>query len=222
MFANSLSELAQAWSQWASGQEVSARLLWGMRILWWGRIAKIVGLVSALTVVVEIVGPTRLRAFGRSLHEGFRPSVAIGQIRQIARWWAEFAQWLFMRTGKTGKGTGELDRRGPTVVTVLAFPLILVFGFWYYVVPVWSLASWWVLLLRSLLVFFGTGFLCGAVLPLMMLGCVTLSMLAMMLLDVIVIERVARVLEHYRFEKLIKALALLLLIISFHFDLLAS
>jgi hypothetical protein len=55
-----------------------------------------------------------------------------------------------------------------------------------------------------------------------MLGCVTLSMLAMMLLDVIVIERVARVLEHYRFEKLIKALALLLLIISFHFDLLAS
>src|SRR5262249_25606678 len=60
--------LWEAWSIWLSGSSVSDQILWGMRILWWGRLGKALGLLAGLTVLLEVIGPERLRQFGPSLH----------------------------------------------------------------------------------------------------------------------------------------------------------
>ncbi len=55
-----------AWSLWFSGQEVDPQLrLWFMSILWWGRVGKIAAFIGGLTVILDLVGPERLRQWGR-------------------------------------------------------------------------------------------------------------------------------------------------------------
>ena len=57
-----------AWGLWFSGKNVADQMLLGIQILWWGRLGKIVGLLSALSIIAEIIGPQKLRKFGKSLH----------------------------------------------------------------------------------------------------------------------------------------------------------
>lgn len=57
-----------AWHRWLNGENVSGFYLWGLQILWWGRIGKLISFFSALAVVTEIVGPERLRNLGGNLH----------------------------------------------------------------------------------------------------------------------------------------------------------
>ena len=60
--------LLTAWQRWLSGETLTAVNLWGLPILWWGRIGLIAQFVAALTIATEIIGPERLRAFGKQLH----------------------------------------------------------------------------------------------------------------------------------------------------------
>jgi hypothetical protein len=56
-----------AWFLWFSGQEVDPRLrLWFMSILWWGRAGKIAAFLGGLTVILDLIGPDRLRRWGRA------------------------------------------------------------------------------------------------------------------------------------------------------------
>jgi hypothetical protein len=45
--------------------------MWGHRLLWWGRIGKIMEFAAGLSIVVDILGPQRLTAIGDSLHDWF-------------------------------------------------------------------------------------------------------------------------------------------------------
>ena len=54
-----------AWSQWFAGREVDPQLrLWFMSILWWGRVGKIAAFLGGLTVILDLIGPDRLRTWG--------------------------------------------------------------------------------------------------------------------------------------------------------------
>ena len=57
----------QAWALWWQGLDLRDHVLWGVQVVWWGRIGKVVGLLSAFSIVAEIVGPSRLRAAGGQL-----------------------------------------------------------------------------------------------------------------------------------------------------------
>ena len=73
--------LLEAWSLWLRGQTLGSYYLWGVQILWWGRVGKIVGLLSALSVFAELIGPERIRVFGKSLHSQFTVTKAWQIIR---------------------------------------------------------------------------------------------------------------------------------------------
>ncbi len=53
--------LYDAWRAWISGTEVRDHVLWGISILAWGRIGKILEFLAAITVVAEIIGRERLK-----------------------------------------------------------------------------------------------------------------------------------------------------------------
>lgn len=56
-----------AWQQWWSG-ELSADEVWaGWRLLYWGRLGKIVAAAAALVILADIAGESRLRSIGETL-----------------------------------------------------------------------------------------------------------------------------------------------------------
>ncbi|WP_214317564.1 hypothetical protein [Nonomuraea sediminis] len=56
--------LIQAWQMWLDNVQVSQDTLYGWSILALGRMGKVVAFLSGLTVVLDIIGPERLRRFG--------------------------------------------------------------------------------------------------------------------------------------------------------------
>lgn len=59
--------LLEAWQVWLSGQPTNELILWGVSIFWWGRIGKILQTVGFVTLIAEIIGPERIRAFRNSI-----------------------------------------------------------------------------------------------------------------------------------------------------------
>ncbi len=56
----------EAWRQWAAGDDIEDKAMMGITILWWGRIGKIVAFVGGGTFVLDLIGPQRLREWGRN------------------------------------------------------------------------------------------------------------------------------------------------------------
>ncbi|SED59742.1 hypothetical protein SAMN04489727_8519 [Amycolatopsis tolypomycina] len=56
------------WMRWWAGEKVDGAQLWGLPMLVWGRIGKGLQFAGGLTVVLDLVGPERLRAFGKRLY----------------------------------------------------------------------------------------------------------------------------------------------------------
>lgn len=49
-----------AWHHWLNGENVAACYLWHFPILWWGRVGKVVSFISALAVIAELIGHSRI------------------------------------------------------------------------------------------------------------------------------------------------------------------
>jgi hypothetical protein len=57
----------EAWRLWFSGQQLpSDAVLWFMTLRWWARAGKIATFLGGATVLLDLAGPDRLRAVGRS------------------------------------------------------------------------------------------------------------------------------------------------------------
>ncbi|MER6006317.1 hypothetical protein ABT120_47770 [Nonomuraea angiospora] len=51
----------EAWSLWSAGTDIKSRILWGLEIYKWARLAKVAALLAGLAILIDIVGPVRLR-----------------------------------------------------------------------------------------------------------------------------------------------------------------
>ncbi|MEU5695443.1 hypothetical protein [Actinosynnema sp. NPDC020468] len=60
-------EPLRLWGRWLSGEKVDDARLWGLPMLVWGRTGKLLQFAAGLTVVLDLVGPERLREFGNRL-----------------------------------------------------------------------------------------------------------------------------------------------------------
>lgn len=171
----------EAWQLWFSGQSANSFLLWGMQILWWGRLGKVVQLVSALTIVAEIVGPQRIVKFGKSLHPEFT----------FQRAWADTKR-LFIDTSQNIEAVFRTrkDRDGLYyTLRELKSDLCYITSF------LLSLLWYCYRLYRSSSILF---------------------------MNSLMIEPLAWILERPYINNLIKVISILLLLIGFHFDPLAS
>jgi hypothetical protein len=68
----------EAWATWFNGQEVDphANML-GVPMLWWGRAGNIATFVGGATVLLDIIGPERLRAWGQRPDRLLKPSKSV-------------------------------------------------------------------------------------------------------------------------------------------------
>jgi hypothetical protein len=64
---NPLQNWLHSWSLFFQGADVRASYLWGVQVLWWGRIGKLLTFFAGLVIVLDVVGPSALnRATERS------------------------------------------------------------------------------------------------------------------------------------------------------------
>ncbi len=70
-----MDDLVSVWSIWAEGGKPTT--LWGVEILWWGRIGNIIQFVGALMVIAELIGPERLSEFFESAFIRVRPKLVL-------------------------------------------------------------------------------------------------------------------------------------------------
>jgi hypothetical protein len=69
--------LVHAWRVWSAGLSAGAEPLWGHTVLWWARMGKLLQFVAGLVVVLDIVGPNRLRSVGKRAGASLRDVRAV-------------------------------------------------------------------------------------------------------------------------------------------------
>ena len=80
--------LLEAWKLWFSGDLPANTILWGINILWWERIGKLMQLLGAATIIADIIGPEKIRRFGTSLQSTITPNTLIQFLKQCFDWYA--------------------------------------------------------------------------------------------------------------------------------------
>jgi hypothetical protein len=59
----------ELWERWAGGEQLADTRLWGWPLLGWGRLGKVFQFLAGLTIVLDLIGPEPLRAFGARLRD---------------------------------------------------------------------------------------------------------------------------------------------------------
>jgi hypothetical protein len=243
-------DLLEAWRLWGSGQPTADLVLWGLPILWWGRIGKLAQFAGALTVVLDLIGPARLRAWGRALHPGAaddRLRDALARTGRVAQLLAELA------TLPKEIDLEEAKKQSQRILSIEQELQTHGVGGWSagWLGPlIWFISSWllpalpavlFVLLTRVFDPLARSGPVVGGILIVMVLlaGVVTalaskklskpvatgvylIKPLLGIVIDFLLARPVAALLDTQQPGLLIKWLGVLLLVAGFHFDLLAS
>ncbi len=207
----------EAWASWIRGDAISSKLLWGCSILWWGRIGKMVGLVSALTILAEIVGPQRLRQTGTAMHGHFELRRTGQYIFSAARWTLLMWKDLLSRPGSKAEreARDEANQMGADNLNFVVMPLAgVIVG-----IIVGLSSGWWSGLVAGFFVLVMGFFTIG---PILTTSIIITVMIAATLLDLLFIEPLAWTLEHKHLGTIIKVASVILLLLGFHFDFLAS
>lgn len=68
-----------AWRLWADGNEALRNTeLWGLPVFWWGRIGKVLAFLAGFTILLDLIGPERIREYSKNIalrlrrHDGKR------------------------------------------------------------------------------------------------------------------------------------------------------
>jgi hypothetical protein len=215
-----MSDYLQAWSVWFSGEHTEHLRLWGISMLWWGRIGKFMEFFAACSILTEIIGPERLRAFGKSLH--VTSQSAKERLKKMVQ--------SFFSGPRHRTTTHTLHRKSRSKLSrFVGQHLLLCLGFLFTVWITIGLAktpwssfggfSW------GLLAYFF--FTCMAltagilIVAVIYIAAIPASILAVFI-DSFLIVPFAWVLERQNIENIIRLGSVLLLLIGFHFDLLCS
>lgn len=90
-----------AWARWAAGDPMLRNAdLCGLPVLWWGRIGKVSAFLAGMTLILDIIGPERLRQFSERYLERRRPRRGFGRPAAVAAVAGVILAWAIIRPGK--------------------------------------------------------------------------------------------------------------------------
>jgi hypothetical protein len=197
--------LFEAWHNWLSGHLDPELSLWGIRLFWWARIGKILQIVGAVTVVVDIIGPRRLRRLGTQLKK-------LSAVRKLQdSQGAIFKRLLSSWRGRPREILWKEIIADPLLTLNAMLMLAAAVAAWYFS-PFPSVAA------RIILAFVAVIFADWVLVYLLVAA---FNMIAIPVAAVLV-ELPANLLSRKTFVWWIRLFAGLLLFVGFHFDLLTS
>ncbi|MEV8607307.1 hypothetical protein AB0383_05000 [Amycolatopsis sp. NPDC051373] len=81
-------DLLHAWREWFAGHDTAQLRVFGIAVLWWGRIGKTLEFVGGLTVVIDLLGRQRMETFHASLRR---------RRRRLGRWIPRWVRTVLRR-----------------------------------------------------------------------------------------------------------------------------
>jgi hypothetical protein len=210
--------LMQAWQLWLLGTDLHDHTMYGVKMLWWGRGGSILGAASGMTILAEVVGFERIAAFSDRLNASID---AISFRPVLAGWRAWNRAWqgyLFADAGSAREKELEIEAEkhsalmiansvGALALTIVAYLLYFRGTAWYLFVPV------------LLLVF---GLLGAFIVPFLIALALVVTSGLVRGFDLLVVEPLCFLTSRSRIAGVVRLLSIVLLLVGFHFDLLAS
>jgi hypothetical protein len=210
--------LTEAWRLWAQGHLTEDTVLWGLRLLWWARIGKLLQCAGGATIVAEIIGPDRLRVFGNSLHGRFTLASAGKYMRDGLLWYRAMFKYAFLTKGGSPEEKEALAKTSEyyadKINFIVSFPVMGLIWYLYH-----NRFSWLAQIIGGLFIY------CVVFVTLSPVATVLLIVTVLSLgvvFDSLIIEPIAWLLERPALDRWTKIVALLLLLAGFHFDFLTS
>jgi hypothetical protein len=88
-----MDQLIRAWSSWLAGHPAGSDSLWGISIVGWGRAGKLLEFTAGLVILVDVIGPERIRRWGLSLRRS-SPRDALRIVRAGVVWIPPLVHYL--------------------------------------------------------------------------------------------------------------------------------
>lgn len=206
--------LIEAWIHWKEGLLQPNFLLWGHQILWWGRIGKIIQFIAVISIVAEIIGPNKIRDFGNSLHGTFTLKTAKTYFSDIWNFLCLFIKSIFLHKEEYQNAYQEAKKYVSSSIHKLSIPLfILVSGIY-----LWHKLDWWQIILAMAFIVYAAVYFA---LPIAIVF-ITCFVICGLMFNYFFFRPIAFVLDQDQLERIIKVISLFMLIVGFHFDMLAS
>ncbi len=220
--------LFDAWRLWLEGNQLTDLRLGWWSILWWGRAGKILMAGAIVTLLLEIIGPETLRQLGESLRKPYWDRSPLVPARRLWDWGED----MFRVTIEGREITSFFPR---TTITWLIFGAcaLVSLGFGSLLYQLWS--SWdfnggweWKIIpiavlslvaVTSIIIF---GLLALLVVPPLALSVIIIAVGAFGSVLALPVDALARGLDRHNLNLWIKLFTAIVIIIGFHFDLLAS
>lgn len=209
--------LIEAWKIWLAGDLPTNTVLWGISMLWWERIGKLMQVLGAATIIADIIGPEKIRRFGASLQSTITPATLVQFLKQCFDWYIIIFGKTILKEftdepskAQPDRSYSRLDRLNYTICLLLTLLIIAIADLF---VLGWAFPIEFVIIYIGLLI---------SVAPLLtVLSVVSFTFLGL-LINTLLIKPVAWILEHPALDRDTKIASLLLLLVGFHFELLAS
>jgi hypothetical protein len=205
--------LGEAWARWFEGP-IATGELWDIPLFWWGRIGAMMQMIAAAAILVEIIGPVRLREFAKALRQA-SPKGPLEGLRNHSLAWYRL-QRDFGRARRNSREEAQLAGR------VMAHRGTLINAIFTLVIVATMMIAWSERDLAS--VFAGAmiyGLLFLFLTPFLILILSTFASALGIAVHGLIVG-IAWILERRSLDKTVKLVSLLLLLAGFHFSLLAS
>jgi len=201
---------------WKAQQLPLDTVVGGLSLLWWGRIGKIALFVGSLTVVAELIGPKRLREFGAKLHD------AIGD-KYIKNTFSSYKKWLlatsiFWTSLDDEKVDKAMKESGNYKVDYIFTAWMLIAMIVSIVIALKVTTNWFMITILFLI-----GSIAGVLSGLVIVTLFSIiTLLFIVVMEYLIIEPVAWLLERKQLDVFIKLFSLMLIIFGSAIDLLIS
>ncbi|MGB3491584.1 MAG: hypothetical protein WBA57_02565 [Elainellaceae cyanobacterium] len=209
--------LIEAWKIWFSGDLPANTILWGISVLWWERIGKLMQVLGAATIIADIIGPEKIRSFGTSLQSTITPTTLIQFLKQCFDWYLVILRKTILKEftdeplrAKSERQYSQLDLLNHVICFLLTVFIIIAAKLYFFG---WDFLIEFTLIYVCLLISVAPLFTVFSVISLTLCG---------LAINTFFIKPIAWVLEHPSLDRSTKIASLLLLLVGFHFELLAS
>ena len=208
---------SETWKLWLSDNLPADAILWGISIFWWERIGKVMQFLGATTIVADIIGPEKIRKFGTSLQSTNSPKTLIQFLKRCFAWYVRIFRQTIMKdyTKDSGDRESKLKFFQLNLLNYFVCFLLTVFTV---VVAELHIMNWF-FLVEAIFIF---GCLLVSIAPLFTVLTVVAIALLGLLINSILLQPLAHLLEHPSLDRLLKIASLIFLLLGFFLELLGS
>ena len=173
-------------------------------------------LVGAITIIADIIGPERIRGFGASLQSTITSIVLMQYLKDCFEWYVVIFRQTLMKeyNDETTSTESSRPRQLDILNYLISFLLTSVL-----VLSINPQQAGWIVLIEAAIIF---ACLLVSISPIITVLTIVVLILLGLLINSIFVKPLAWTLENPSLDRLTKIASLFLLLIGFHFELLAS